>query len=404
MLLQINNISNLKESAYQNNKLRNDSKNIPITEPKADLVSFRGKWAEKAAKTGIVSLISSAIFTVAAAVLNKFSGDTVSKVNYKDFVKPHKFDFPEGSTITLPGGEVRDLNTFMNENSFEVWRYKPKETEFIILNPASTEKELKKFIPELKRNPFGGCLIIPHLGWGNTYVELDKKNVLVEEMSSDGKYKTLYKTDRIKDYVPVDAVKNGESGTIIPEKIPYGEKIKCYEREPNYRVFIPKGSVVEIDGIKETVSEDCIGDAGGTKMDGTRVIGLTPTYYFVEKCKPTEGEKSQEMYNKIKNSVSRDMLFTKSAKGIEFEYVRGDVSGKIKGYKIGNVKFEIRGNYTYGGTMDGYYWDNFEASPEELDMLYEGYKAAINKNSIIFDKKNITVIMDKRTSSISIEH
>ena len=159
----------------------------------------------------------------------------------------------------------------------------------------------------------------------------------------------------------------------------------------------------EIDGVKETVTKDSVADSGGTTLDGRRVIGLSSLPYFTEKYKPTEGEKSKEMFNKIKSSISHDDLYIKSTNGVEFEYVRENTSDKIKGYKRGNVTFEIHGNQKFGGTMDGYYWDNFEATPEELDKLYDGYKLAVLKNPTIKLKKNVTVIMDKHTGSITVE-
>ena len=96
------------------------------------------------------------------------------------------------------------------------------------------------------------------------------------------------------------------------------------------------------------------------------------------------------MFEKIKSSIKEEDMYVKSAMGVKFEHYenRGVIC-----YRIGKVNFEVVGNVRgHGGGMDGYYWDNLEATPVELDKLHVAYlthpKLIKNGGSITLNRDN----------------
>lgn len=366
-MLNISAISNVNQSA-QLNKQNNTAVKVKYNELNYGTTSFKSKsLTATGTNTNIFKKFLAAIGLCSVSSAMAALSCKNSDLSYRDYVNIDQYDFPEGSTITLPSGESADLTEYANNNSFEYWKEynKPQIQEFVLLNPDSTEKQLKKFIPTLERSFSGDRLCIPHKGYGSEWIDLSKKNILVNE----GKYQTLYGKDRIERYVPIDAVANGESGKIDISKVPYGKKIACYTVSPCKRFFVPAGSQININGNIINVDNNSL---AGKIYENSDLDFEDSLSNFIYRNKPTDSKQSKQMFETIRNVIDEKDLYVKSELGVKFEYLKED--GKIKFYKIGNVKFQVIGNIRgHGGGMDGYYYDIFEATPSELDKLYRAY-------------------------------
>lgn len=380
-------ISQISCSTYQNNidiKRINNLKNNQQA-PKISMVSFKGleKFVTQKTNKNIFKKLFAAVGLLGTSTAINAAQKNTNKVSYKDYVNIHKYNFPEGSTVTLSSGECIDLTEYANNNAFEIGR--GNIVEFIVFDPKSSLKELKKYIPTIRKSTYRKGFEIPssNLSFPSTSVNLNEKNILVIDKSKKDENYTLYRKDRIEQCVPVEAVINGESGEIDVSKVPYNQKIACYEVMPNKRFFVPAGSTIRINDKVIEVKKDSLAGNIYENSDIDFEENLRSFFYGTE---PTKNKFSQAMYKKIKDRIDEKDMYVKSAMGIKFEYDKDTFR-----YRIGNVDFQVIGNiHGSGGGMDGYYWDIQEATPFELDRLYAAYlthpKLVKNGGRIILNK------------------
>lgn len=386
-------ISQISYSTYQNNININRINNLKNNQqvPTTSMVSFNGleKVATQKTSKNIFKKLFAAIGLLGTSLAINSAQKNTNNVSYKDYVNIHKYNFPEGSTITLLSGECVDLTEYANNNAFEIGG--GGIVEFIVLDPKSSLKELKKYIPTIRKSTYRKGFEIPcsNLSYPSESVNLNERNILIID-KKDKDY-TLYRKDRIERCVPVEAVINGESGKIDVSKVPYNQKIACYEYIPTKRFFVPAGSTIRINDKTIEVQKDSLAGEIYTNSDIDFEDNL-PHCFFCRK--PTENKFSQTMYKKIKDLIDEKDMYVKSAMGIKFEYDKETFRGKeIFRYRIGDVYFQVIGNVRgSGGGMDGYYWDKLEATPFELDRLYAIYlthpKLAKNGGRIILNRDN----------------
>ena len=369
-MLNVSAISNVNQSV-QLNKQNNTTTQIKHDELNYDTISFKGKTLTVAGAKE-----KNFFKRLWAAISLLFTGTVASAVNgkntdlsYRDYVNVNKFSFPEGSTITLPNGESADLTEYANNNSFEYWNNNlPPKQEFVVLDPNSTEKQLKKFIPTLERSFSGDRLCIPHKGYGYEWIDLNKKNILVNE----GKCQTFYGEDKIESYVPIDAVANGESGKIDISKVPYGKKIACYTWNPRKRFFVPAGSQININGnITKVDNNSLAGIYEGSDLDFEDSLSN-----FIYRNIPTDSKQSEQMFETITNSLSinknnqkdtktkemmKDFIVVRSKTGEIEGYIKGDLTVRSAFYEPGNSYFA-------------------QIKEDDLTKISEFYDAEIKKN------------------------
>ena len=385
-------ISTISYSSYQNSiNVRKNLKNNPQTSQ--NQVAFKGLEKIATQKTSknifknIYNKLLVAIGLLGTGLAINSAQNNTDNVSYKDYVDVHKYNFPEGSTITLANGEVLDLTEFANNNAFETGG--GEIVEFIVLDPKSSLKELKKYIPTIRKSEYRKGFEIPssNLSYPSSSVNLNERNILVIDKSIEYEDYTLYRKDRIERFVPVEAVINGESGKIDVSKVPYNQKIACYENFPTKRFFVPAGSIININDKVIEIQKDSLAGKMYANSDIDFENNL-PNFFFGRK--PTENEFSKTMFEKIKSTIKEEDMYVKSAMGVKFEHYEN--RGVIR-YRIGKVNFEVVGNVRgHGGGMDGYYWDNLEATPVELDKLHVAYlthpKLIKNGGSITLNRDN----------------
>lgn len=379
---------NAVNAVHSQLETKNHAVSFYVKDIPSDEICFRGKLKtthQQPLFKRLAALFGIGVSAAAAANANK-NAETVS---YKDYVQKKEYNFPEGSVIVLPTGENVDLNEYANKNSFDSWVNEPEIKEIIVLDPNSTEKQLKKFIPTLERSISGGRLCIHHKGYGYEWIDLNKKNILVDE----GKWQTLYDKDRIEGYVPVDAVSGGTSGNVNVDKIPYGVKIKCYTDMPRKWFMVPKGAQITIDNKVLTIEKDTLAYSINGD-DGIKIASEDNIPRFLYTNKPTDSQKSESMFERIINSADENEIYAKSTLGVKFlHYID---QWNVPRYRIGNVVFEVIGNVRMERAYD-YYYDKYEAKPFELDKLYAAYLAhpELKKNG-----GEVTLNRDKGSISV----
>ena len=172
-------ISPIYYSNYNNSiNIRKNLKNNP--QLPENQVSFKGLEKVATNRTNqnmFKKLLAAVVGLFGTGLAINSAQNNTNNVSYKDYVDVHKYSFPEGSTITLPTGEILDLTEFANNNAFETGG--GETVEFIVLDPKSSLKELKKYIPTIRKSEYRKGFEIPssNLSYPSSSVNLNERNI-----------------------------------------------------------------------------------------------------------------------------------------------------------------------------------------------------------------------------------